>query len=174
MVTDSDDQVFQIHVPEALRTQWDAVLLNLISENQQSNPGAGDERFEVQAAAGNKTVNDFLIAFINHTFKEEMDYVIKERGHLQRLLSMVPPVQTIGTFYIDRNRRYTDMLFYGIEPTLICQEFLLFAVVDWELQSYGTALLVTYFVGYFIKTMRARYGQQNLAAKTMVAEHFLI
>lgn len=177
LISDTDEQCFQIHVPEAIRTQWDSIFLNLVNESaiEAKNGGTtGDEQYDNNAAAAYKTINDFLIAYINHSFKEELDYVVKEKGHLQRLLSTVPAITTVGTFYTDRSRKWTSTMFYGEEANLIAFEFFIFVLVDWETQSWYWAITTTYIVAYTVKYIRSTYGAENITRKTLIAKEFLI
>ena len=82
---------------------------------------------------------------------------------------------TLGIFYNDDGRAFTDILLYGQEWSLLIFNLLFFIVVDW-MSSWNSILaaVCAYFIDIIIVSLRDSFGKKNLASKTMVDERFLI
>lgn len=74
----------------------------------------------------------------------------------------------------DHHNSFSFVLFYGQELRLFTFEMLLFCVLDTRLGSPGLAAGVAYALVILIRFIRARWGEVNLAAKTLVDQHFLV
>jgi len=66
------------------------------------------------------------------------------------------------------------MLFLGIEYDLLIMNILTHAVFDIWTGNVAVALLMTYLVNGLFVTLRKRWGEINLANRTMIDDRFLM
>nr|XP_031295182.1 meckelin isoform X3 [Camelus dromedarius] len=120
------------------------------------------------------TMNKFLASFIDHVHKE-MDYFIKDKLLLERILGMefMEPMEK-SIFYNDEGYSFSSVLYYGNEATLLIYDLLFFCVVDLACQNFILAACLTYLQQEIFRFIRNTVGQKNLASKTLVDQRFLI
>ncbi|KAL7984184.1 hypothetical protein Chor_002754 [Crotalus horridus] len=106
---------------------------------------------------------------------KEMDYIIKDKLLLERLLGMefMEPMEK-SIFYNDEGHSFSNILYYGNETTLLIFDMLFFAIVDMAAQNFVLAAVLTYLQQEIFRFIRNTVGQKNLASKTLVDERFLI
>ncbi|KAG9510607.1 Meckelin, partial [Fragariocoptes setiger] len=125
------DQPSDPHLNQTISTvsgQYDKLnnlLTPLIASSLNSKRAARIERIALQ----NVLVNKFLMAFIQHGYKD-IDYDIREKRTIERLLDT--------EFEENRNSAH---LYYGIEADLILVEMLIFLVADiWFSNVFAAAM----------------------------------
>ena len=165
----SDQQTFEMHVPTLLRAQLDAVLLNVLRGDRGRDGGGPSDA----ALHGHTTVNRFLCAFLDHSFRD-LDYTVQPKMALGGLLDLTPNVTDRGVLYGDDGTGFAAVLRWGHELSLFCFDFLVFAIVDFLASNYVTAGTVTYVVHVILSMATATLSQRNVAKKTMVDDRFLI
>lgn len=164
----SDEQLFEVYLPAAVRDKWDSVLLSEITEGQTG---------ETDTAATSKAyheINEYLKGYLSHSFSHDINYRIQEKTILQRLMMASPEVTNEGVFYIDNSNYFTEILFLGNEGSLFIFEALIFMTIDWYATDWILSTVVVFFVSMIIARIRDHYGRVNLARKTLVNECFLI
>eukprot|EP00051_Salpingoeca_urceolata_P013872 m.175519 g.175519 ORF g.175519 m.175519 type:complete len:968 (+) comp17921_c0_seq7:1121-4024(+) len=186
LLPQTDDQTFEMHIPMALRQQWNNVFFSLLSEEQlthtthsSTDPGGeaalrGDSAgAEDRSVAARATINRFLAAFIDHTFRD-LDYVVKDKFLLASLCPVVPDTNQHGVFYPDSGQGFASVLFYGNEWLLFTFDLMLFGLIDFLAESWVAAAVVVYVVQLVLIKVREVAGEANLARKTLVDSRFLV
>ncbi|XP_033124785.1 meckelin-like isoform X2 [Anneissia japonica] len=177
LLPNSEEQTFEMQLPERMREQYDRILLPLANaqgriEATRGRPGGGgdNERFNEAYVSMNK----FLSAFIDHGLRD-IDYQVKDKLLLERILDMeFSDSADQGFLYNDDGHSFDRVIFAGNEITLLLFEVLLFCFVDLISKNFVLAAIVTFLFMRFIKSFRDSFGRSNLAKKTLVDERFLI
>jgi meckelin len=198
LVPDSDQQTFEMYVPPLLRQQWNNVLLNVLDNRGATGAGgaaglsgggggggAGGVGGKKKKSKKNKaavteqslyayvSVNRFLCAFIDHSFRD-LDYVVQDKLFLQSALQLTPRTHSRGVLYNDDGQSFAQVVFYGNESTLFMLDMLVFCAIDYLSGSYIAAAAVTYAVSFIATSVRESLSSSNIARKTLVDERFLV
>ena len=102
---------------------------------------------------------------------------MRDPTYLQRLLR-APPADAAGSkkaiFVHDYHSSFSQNTFYGIEWRLLLFEALLFCSIDMALRSVTVTAFITFIIVRAVAWVRAQWGEDNIAQKTLVDRHFLI
>lgn len=178
LLPSSEQQTFQMSLPEGLHEQYQRLLQPLRTYSQTSDrmQGAGGRLSKVDIDRVVNTylmMNKFLSGYIEHAFKD-LDYVIRDRLLFEDILDVeFADVADRGIFYNDNGHSFDRALFCGQESALIIFEVLLFTVVDSKAQNYITAAVITYFTSRVLQAIRKSVGRRNLVRKALIDERFL-
>ena len=74
----------------------------------------------------------------------------------------------------DETLKFEGVLFMGVESDLVLFNILLFTCLHMATQNVIFSLGIVYIVHILLCQVRAQLGEENIAAKTMVNERFLI
>ncbi|XP_043922225.1 meckelin [Protopterus annectens] len=174
LLPNTDVQTFQIAITSKLRQQYDRIHESLV---RRSGPArlltSSGNTFEQNSKAYH-TMNKFLSSVIDHAHRE-MDYIVKDKLLFERILDMefMEPMDR-SIFYNDEGHSFSEVLYYGNEPTLLIFDMLFFSLVDVATQNAVLAAVITYLQQQFFEMIRKAVGKKNLASKTLVDERFLI
>jgi hypothetical protein len=91
-------------------------------------------------------------------------------------VTMLPPEGSVKEtiFVHDYYNNFTSTMFIGNELRLYAFEALLFCAVDMSLQNVTDSALITFVVSTFLYWIRKRLGENNLAQKTLIDQHFFV
>ena len=186
LLPNTDTQTFEMHLPDGLRDEYDRVFLQLVEEEKSARVQDSGRMGHVQSKAGSRGVsektihayagiNRFLASFIDHSLKD-IDYTVREKQWLERLLSGAPPIRGKGVFYSDPEgtASYERAIFYGHELTLLIFDLLLFCILDLWWTNFVAAGAATYFVDAGVGWLRDTYGRKQIASRCLVDSRFLI
>jgi meckelin len=98
-----------------------------------------------------QNLNGFLCAFIDHSLPIHQ-YHIRNRFLLEKIFNYefqigIGPNLTgylDNLFYVDNERTFTEILFYGEENTLFIWNVITFLFIDYLFSNYILAAIVTY------------------------------
>ena len=124
----SDEQLFEVYLPAAVRDKWDALLLNKMAES-----GGGENTADMSKAYD--AINIYMKGFLSHSFSDEVNFRVQEKSMVQRMMMMTPHVETEGVFYIDNSYYFCELLFLGNEGSLFIFEVFMFTIIDWHSQK---------------------------------------
>ncbi|KAB1257851.1 Meckelin [Camelus dromedarius] len=174
LVPNTDGQTFQIAVSSQMRQHYDRIHETLTRRNGPARLLSSPASTFEQSIKAYHTMNKFLASFIDHVHKE-MDYFIKDKLLLERILGMefMEPMEK-SIFYNDEGYSFSSVLYYGNEATLLIYDLLFFCVVDLACQNFILAACLTYLQQEIFRFIRNTVGQKNLASKTLVDQRFLI
>eukprot|EP00039_Didymoeca_costata_P004639 m.75010 g.75010 ORF g.75010 m.75010 type:complete len:1006 (+) comp12487_c0_seq3:1381-4398(+) len=170
LVPESDDQVFEIHVPWTLRDRWDDMLL--VNVNSQGAARATQQAD--QTSKSYDSLNQFFMAFLSHNFVEDLDWTLKESKFLESLLGLIPIVNDRAVFYTDRVRKYSDTLLWGHQGTFLLAVFFIFAIIDWFSQNWGLSVFVAYAIYRALVAYKGKLSTDNICRKSLIDKAFLI
>ena len=173
LLPNTNRQTFEIHIPVAVRDQWDKVLMNVLLEEPRDTsrkPQCGPSDRSLQAYT---TLNRFLSAFVDHSFKE-LDYVVQDNLFFQRLIGHTPKMLNRGVFYNDDNHSFDQVLLYGRQMPFFMFLLLRFALLLYLTNSWVGAGFFAYFTQLVLIYIRKSWGKTNLAGKTLIDHRFLI
>jgi meckelin len=169
LISNSDLQTFEMHVPRLMREQLDAVLRGAASHDASGGPGVPSD----SALRGYITITRFLSAFLDHSFRD-LDYVVQDKLALAATCDLTPDVLDRGIFYPDPAANFATATFFGNELSLFCFDFLVFACVDFLAGNYVAGAFVTFVCYTLVREITSTLAKRNLARKTMIDERFLI
>uniref|UniRef100_A0A8B9X5J1 Transmembrane protein 67 n=1 Tax=Bos mutus grunniens TaxID=30521 RepID=A0A8B9X5J1_BOSMU len=174
LVPNTDGQTFQIAISSQMRQHYDRIHETLTRKNGPARLLSSSGSTFEQSVKAYHTMNKFLGSFIDHVHKE-MDYFIKDKLLLERILSMefMEPMEK-SIFYNDEGYSFSSVLYYGNEATLLIYDLMFFCVVDLACQNFILAAFLTYLQQEIFRFIRDAVGQKNLASKTLVDQRFLI
>uniref|UniRef100_A0A8D1LY12 Transmembrane protein 67 n=1 Tax=Sus scrofa TaxID=9823 RepID=A0A8D1LY12_PIG len=137
-------------------------------------PNTDGQTFQIAISSQMRQHYDRIHETLTRVHKE-MDYFIKDKLLLERILGMefMEPMEK-SIFYNDEGYSFSSVLYYGNEATLLIYDLLFFCVVDLACQNFILAAFLTYLQQEIFRFIRNTVGQKNLASKTLVDQRFLI
>ncbi|KAB1257849.1 Meckelin [Camelus dromedarius] len=137
-------------------------------------PNTDGQTFQIAVSSQMRQHYDRIHETLTRVHKE-MDYFIKDKLLLERILGMefMEPMEK-SIFYNDEGYSFSSVLYYGNEATLLIYDLLFFCVVDLACQNFILAACLTYLQQEIFRFIRNTVGQKNLASKTLVDQRFLI
>ncbi|GAB5584105.1 meckelin isoform X1 [Prionailurus iriomotensis] len=137
-------------------------------------PNTDGQTFQIAISSQMRQHYDRIHETLTRVHKE-MDYFIKDKLLLERILGMefMEPMEK-SIFYNDEGYSFSSVLYYGNEATLLIFDVLFFCVVDLACQNFVLAAFLTYLQQEIFRFIRNTVGQKNLASKTLVDQRFLI
>lgn len=172
LLPESDNQVFEIHIPWSIRERWDTTLLLSLREQAQGRPMVATAAAE--NARAYDSLNQFFIAFFNHAFLEDLDWVVKDRPFGEYFLGMTPPVSSRAVLYVDKFRGYANTILWGHQATMLMMVFYLFALTDWFAEDWILAAVVAILANKFFEAWKGRSASKNLSQKALIDPAFLL
>eukprot|EP00055_Hartaetosiga_balthica_P011089 m.49409 g.49409 ORF g.49409 m.49409 type:complete len:998 (-) comp7449_c0_seq3:32-3025(-) len=165
---------FEVFIPQKLRDQWDSVLDKL--EDSVEILGrvgfkTGDTDRMQNLVQANNTLNQLFVKFIEHSFRD-IDFVIKKRGFVERLLEATPEIKR-GIFFEDPTMRFTNLLMLGMEVKVLIAEVAIFVFWDYLITNYVVAGLLTVLLSWALSFWFSTRGASNIAKKTITDGRFL-
>ncbi|CAF4190136.1 unnamed protein product, partial [Rotaria sordida] len=126
-------------------------------------------------------LNIFLCGFIDHSLPSH-EYVIRNRFFLEKILNYefrAPPKsnfegQIDNLLFVDNEKNFTNIFFYGEESTLFIWNIITFLFIDILARNYVLAAIITYIVNSIFVGIRDSFGRKNLSKKTLIPKNFLI
>ncbi|KAK7881077.1 hypothetical protein WMY93_032327 [Mugilogobius chulae] len=121
-----------------------------------------------QCTRAYNTMNHFLGAVIDHVSSPGLDYIVRDKLMLERVIGMEflePNDKSI--FYNDEAHSFSSMLFYGNEATLLVFDTLFFCVVDLGSQSFVLAAILTYLQQMVYSNLTACQALGNMCVMNM-------
>eukprot|EP00040_Diaphanoeca_grandis_P004958 m.30749 g.30749 ORF g.30749 m.30749 type:complete len:937 (-) comp16339_c1_seq1:466-3276(-) len=177
LIPQKDDQVFEVFLPPYVHRRWlqdknsaqtrgPTSLLPVNRGQQSSNQQAAENPYE--------RINEFLTGYFNRSYKDDIDFVVKDKTLLQQLLMDTPMVDKQGIFYPDRHFFIAETIFMGHEGSLVMFEVLVFLLVDWFSGNWVASLIATYCCASSLAVTRRHFGSKNIEDKALVDAMFLI
>ena len=114
--------------------------------------------------------------------------VFRERSYLQRFFHTPPDIEAenqttgqrrsadegVSVFMLDRELRIETLIFRGVEWDLLLLALLIFSVVQFYTADPVLGAFLAILIDRVFVLVRQEWGRQNLAAKTLVDDRFLI
>eukprot|EP00038_Savillea_parva_P006268 m.162593 g.162593 ORF g.162593 m.162593 type:complete len:955 (-) comp12215_c0_seq1:449-3313(-) len=172
LVENSDDQVFEIHIQESVRREYNTLLDDVRQATRQGGRGTS-WKVDPGSIDQYSKLNKFFKAYLTHAYNDK-DWIVREKGNLERWVSMTPAVDETAIFFPDQYGGMSEVFFLGQEGAIFIFEFLVFALVDWYAHNFVGAATATVVCTTVIHWTRLSLGKDNLAKKTLVNKCFLI
>jgi hypothetical protein len=104
-------QVFEIHIQESVRREYNALLDEV---NQSTRQGGRGTSWTVDANAMNQysKLNRFFKAYLTHSFSDK-DWIVREKTNLERWVSSTPAIEDTAVFFPDRFGGMCEVFFLG-------------------------------------------------------------
>ncbi|GLC73394.1 hypothetical protein PLESTF_001370600 [Pleodorina starrii] len=179
----ADNQMFLMYVTDSIRKTYDAKMLQLV---QQATNDARNRKGMVSTflRGGGRQRESVLAAYQDVTllFKQMIEDVERNQGtqvidptYMQMVLEL-PPENAANNpaFMHDHFSSFTNIFFIGNEVRLYVYEALFFCAIDMGLRNVAVSALLTFLMIRAVAYVRAMFGEDNLARKTLVDRHFLI
>ena len=111
------------------------------------------ERYTDLLLQSYQNLNGFLCAFIDHSLPTQ-NYLIRNRFFLEKLFNYEFQGQTRAnfedyidnSFFVDNERTFTEILFYGEESSLFLWNLITFLFVDRLANNFILAACITYLL----------------------------
>eukprot|EP00798_Chlamydomonas_sp_ICE-L_P007190 gene7190-298_t len=179
--------IFLLFVEDSIRKQYETTMLRQIeAASQEKRQHRGQlttlpERASKGQACPRPTPCPSQ-AEITETFKKmlgdlERDHAtqVLDPSYYQMLVRLPPDNASQRSIMVhDYFNMWTNTMFFGIELRLFIFEALFFCTVDMELRNIPVTAIITYVVIQFLRIVRIRLGEDNIAKKTLVSPHFLV
>ncbi|CAF2968602.1 unnamed protein product [Rotaria sp. Silwood2] len=177
----SDDQIFIMKINRSFRRQYELLFRNYYNYNGPRKVRQDFERYTDMLLQSYQNLNGFLCAFIDHSLPSH-EYRIRNRYLLEKILNYEFRVRTRSDLegqidnllFIDNEKTFTEILFYGEESTLFIWNMITFLFVDVFASNYVLAAIITYIVNSIFAGIRQSFGRKNLSKKTLIPRNFLI
>ncbi|XP_011182497.3 meckelin [Zeugodacus cucurbitae] len=181
LLGDSDQQSYIILPPLNLRIYFEKLLApyqrsySISQAHFQKEINTIDAAMERSSATFN-SLNRFLCAFIDHAIKD-MDYIIKEKTFIEKLLNCECDnylTENKGTFYIDKEKSFGQLLLYGNSLNLFIMELSLLLAVYMLTNNLIAAVAVVYILNKLLQHIYIKWTRQNVTNKTSIDQRFLM
>ncbi|CAF3878723.1 unnamed protein product [Rotaria sp. Silwood1] len=177
----SDEQIFIMKINRSFRTQYESLFRNYYNNNGPRKVREDFERYTNMLLQSYQNLNRFLCAFIDHSLPSH-EYIIRNRYLIEKLLNYEFRVRTRSNFqgqsdnflFIDNEKTFTEILFYGEESTLFIWNVTTFLFIDFLSGNYVLAAIITYIINAIFAGIRDSFGRKNLSRKTLIPKNFLI
>lgn len=195
-----DCQTFELFTSPTFRGKFDKVYTALNQSNSAALAQDTGRLGHMVGRAGGKgrapppervvqalrELNNFLQSFVEQNpppQKEELKRIVREPPFFDQIFGN-PPADIRANnarciFYPDKktwlkDNSFLKVTFMGVELDLWLHNVLTFNIFDMAFNDTATSILLTYLVHLLLVSLRASFGQGNLATKTLVDDRFLI
>ncbi|CAD6991074.1 unnamed protein product [Ceratitis capitata] len=181
LLGDSDQQSYIILPPLNLRNYFEKLMApyqrsySISQAHFQKEINTIDAAMERSSAAFN-SLNRFLCAFIDHAIKD-MDYIIKEKTFIETLLQCECDnylTENKGTFYIDKQRSFDQLLLYGNSFNIYTTELALLLAIYMLTLNLMMAVAVVYLLNKLLQHIFKNWIRQNVMTKTSIDKRFIM
>ncbi|CAF0975869.1 unnamed protein product [Adineta ricciae] len=177
----SSDQIFIMKINRSFRMQYEALFrkyYNFVGPKRRMN---GRENYTDVLLESYQNLNSFLCAYIDCSLPAH-HYFIRNRYFLEKIFNYEFQIG-IGSglagyldslFFVDNDRTFTKILFYGEEDSLFIWNATTFLFIDYLSQDYVLAAILAYLLNLIAVGLRNSFGRRNLSKKTLVPRELLI
>ncbi|CAF1048612.1 unnamed protein product [Rotaria sordida] len=177
----SDEQIFIVKINRQFRRKYASLFQNYYNFNGPRKMREDFERYTNILLQSYQDLNIFLCGFIDHSLPSH-EYVIRNRFFLEKILNYefrAPPKsnfegQIDNLLFVDNEKNFTNIFFYGEESTLFIWNIITFLFIDILARNYVLAAIITYIVNSIFVGIRDSFGRKNLSKKTLIPKNFLI
>ncbi|XP_068179758.1 meckelin-like [Antennarius striatus] len=173
LLHNTDMQTFQVSLTNCLASHRERRQLNRRHGLSMLVNGNSTHQFE-QKIKAYYAMNYFLQSMLDRAHPE-MEYIVKDKMMIERIIGMefLEPSDS-SIFYNDKDHSFSNVLFYGMEATMLIFDTLFFCIADLGSQSFVLAAVLTYLQQMIFRLIRDTLGRKNLASKSLLDEIFLI
>lgn len=174
LLPEDDRQTFEMHLAPKLRDDYDRIMADFATAPQRGMHSKRTRGCSDQSIHTHAKIARMLSTFLDHAYRN-LDYCVKDKLFMERLLGNLPQVMEQSIFYSDHGHSFDAVLFFGNEFALFAFESVLFGIIDYG--SDGNvilAIVLTWVIQFILRHVRNVGSKKNLARKTLVDERFLI
>ncbi|UJR38011.1 hypothetical protein I4U23_030693 [Adineta vaga] len=174
----STDQIFIMKINRTFRAQYDLLFRKYTDFVGPRKRTDGREGYTDVLLESYQNLNSFLCAYIDHSLPN-LQYIIRNRYFLEKLFNYEFQIgldagYMDSLFFIDNDKTFTKILFYGEENSLFIWNTITFLFIDYLSKNFVLATIITYLLNLIVVSMRNSFGRRNLSKKTLVPRELLI
>ncbi|CAF4599618.1 unnamed protein product [Rotaria sp. Silwood1] len=177
----STEQIFIMKINRIFRAQYDLLFRQYYDYIGPRRTRKDMERYTDMLLQSYQNLNKFLCAYIDRSLPT-YQYFIRNRYLLEKIFNY--EFQTrIGSglstsmdniLFIDDEKVFTKVLFYGKENSLFIWNIITFLFMDFISTNYVLAAIITFLLNLIVVGLRNSFGRRNLSKKTLIPRELLI
>ncbi|CAF0912475.1 unnamed protein product [Rotaria sordida] len=177
----SIEQIFIMKINKTFRAQYDLLFRQYYDYIGPRRKRKDIERRTDILFQSYQNLNRFLCAYIDRSLPT-YQYFIRNRYLLEKIFNY--EFQTSlnsglsgnmdNLLFIDNEKIFTKILFYGEENSLFIWNTITFLFIDFISSNYVLAAIITFLLNLIAVGLRNSFGRRNLSKKTLIPRELLI
>ncbi|CAF0727533.1 unnamed protein product [Adineta steineri] len=173
----STEQIFIMKINRTFRMQYDLLFRKYSDFVGPRRSKKDKEHYTDVLLESYRNLNSFLCSYIDHSLPAH-EYYVRNRYLVEKLFNYEFQIGMTGyndsLFFVDNEKTFTEILFYGEENSLFIWNIITFLFIDFLSSNYVLAAIVTYLLNLIAVALRNSFGRKNLSKKTLVPRELLI
>ncbi|CAF0721542.1 unnamed protein product [Adineta steineri] len=173
----STEQIFIMKINRTFRTQYDLLFRKYSDFVGPRRSKKDKEHYTDVLLESYRNLNSFLCSYIDHSLPAH-EYYVRNRYLVEKLFNYEFQIGMTGyndsLFFVDNEKTFTEILFYGEENSLFIWNIITFLFIDFLSSNYVLAAIITYLLNLIAVALRNSFGRKNLSKKTLVPRELLI
>ncbi|CAF0754578.1 unnamed protein product [Adineta steineri] len=173
----STEQIFIMKINRTFRMQYDLLFRKYSDFVGPRRSKKDKEHYTDVLLESYRNLNSFLCSYIDHSLPAH-EYYVRNRYLVEKLFNYEFQIGMTGyndsLFFVDNEKTFTEILFYGEENSLFIWNIITFLFIDFLSSNYVLAAIITYLLNLIAVALRNSFGRKNLSKKTLVPRELLI